>query len=147
MSDNMSINGNTPTQIDQKYKENKTATAESEVDKYGNKITKDIKNNELTTNDFLKIMMEQLKLQDPTKPHDMNKMLDSQMQMTTLNMNQNMIDALKSIQKTFNQSSLANATGIIGKVVENGSIVVQLTFNNGSIVVRQTFDKCLIMVR
>jgi len=113
---------------DQKYKENKTAKAESEVDKYGNEITKDIKNNELTTNDFLRIMMEQLKLQDPTKPHDMDKMLDSQMQMTTLNMNQDMIEALKSIQKTFNQSSLSNAAGIIGSMVENGS-----TTENGEI--------------
>jgi len=145
MSDNMSINGNTPTQTDQKYKENKTAKAENEVDKYGNKITKSIENNELTTNDFLKIMMEQLKLQDPTKPHDMNKMLDSQMQMTTLNMNQNMIEALKSIQKTFNQSSLANAAGIIGNAVENGSkteageakkyVVVSIEMQDGEVMV------------
>jgi len=32
-----------------------------------------------------------------------------------------MIEALKSIQKTFNQSSLSNATGVIGRWVENGS--------------------------
>jgi len=119
---NTSVNSKTSTpQVEQKYTENKTLKSATKVDQYGNKITEKVDNNDLTTNDFLKIMMEQLKLQDPTKPKDMDKMLDSQMQMTTLNMNQNMIEALKSIQSAFNQSALSNATGVIGRWVENGS--------------------------
>lgn len=66
-------------------------------------------------------MIEELKLQDPTKPMDSAKMLSTQMQMSTLNANMEMIKALQSIQTAFNQSSLSTATGVIGRIVENGS--------------------------
>lgn len=88
----------------------------------GSLYTSAVSNDQLTTNDFLKLMIEELKLQDPTKPMDSAKMLDKQMQMSTLNSNLSMVKTLESIQKAFNQSSLSTATGIIGKHVENGDI-------------------------
>ena len=36
------------------------------TDSYGNKYTQSVSNDSLTTNDFLKLMIEELKLQDPT---------------------------------------------------------------------------------
>ncbi|OCL82933.1 flagellar basal body rod modification protein [Arcobacter porcinus] len=91
------------------------------TDKYGNQYTQSISNDQLTTNDFLKLMIEELKLQDPTKPMDSAKMLSTQMQMSTLNANMEMIKSLQAIQTAFTQSSLSTAVGIIGKDVENGS--------------------------
>ena len=91
------------------------------TDSYGNQYTQSVSNDQLTTNDFLKLMIEELKLQDPTKPMDSSKMLDTQMQMSTLNANMEMIKALQAIETSFNQSSLSTAVGIIGKDVENGS--------------------------
>lgn len=91
------------------------------TDSFGNKYTQSISNDSLTTNDFLKLMIEELKLQDPTKPMDSAKMLSTQMQMSTLNANMEMIKALQSIQTAFTQSSLSTAVGVIGKDVENGS--------------------------
>ena len=91
------------------------------TDSYGNQYTQSVSNDSLTTNDFLKLMIEELKLQDPTKPMDSAKMLSTQMQMSTLNANMEMIKALQSIQTAFSQSSLSTATGVIGKNVENGS--------------------------
>ena len=91
------------------------------TDSYGNKYTQSVSNDSLTTNDFLKLMIEELKLQDPTKPMDSAKMLSTQMQMSTLNANMEMIKALQSIQTAFTQSSLSTATGVIGKNIENGS--------------------------
>ena len=91
------------------------------TDSYGNKYTQSVNNDSLTTNDFLKLMIEELKLQDPTKPMDSAKMLSTQMQMRTLNANMEMIKALQSIQTAFTQSSLSTATGVIGKNIENGS--------------------------
>ncbi len=88
----------------------------------GNKFTSGVSNDQLSTNDFLKLMIEELKLQDPTKPMDSAKMLQTQMQMSTLNSNLNMVKTLESIQQAFNQSSLSTATGIIGKHVENGTV-------------------------
>ena len=91
------------------------------TDSYGNQYTQSVSNDSLTTNDFLKLMIEELKLQDPTKPMDSSKMLSTQMQMSTLNANMEMIKALQSIQTAFTQSSLSTAVGVIGKNVENGS--------------------------
>ena len=98
-----------------------SANSVTGTDSYGNKYTQSVSNDQLTTNDFLKLMIEELKLQDPTKPMDSSKMLSTQMQMSTLNANMEMIKALQSIQTAFSQSSLSTATGVIGKNVENGS--------------------------
>ncbi|MDX4050600.1 flagellar hook capping FlgD N-terminal domain-containing protein [Aliarcobacter skirrowii] len=97
-------------------------TVNSTTDSYGNQYTQSITNDQLTTNDFLKLMIEELKLQDPTKPMDSAKMLSTQMQMSTLNANMEMIKSLQAIQTAFNQNSLSTATGIIGKNIENGSV-------------------------
>jgi len=98
-----------------------SANSVTGTDSYGNQYTQSVSNDQLTTNDFLKLMIEELKLQDPTKPMDSSKMLDTQMQMSTLNANMEMIKALQAIETSFNQSSLSTAVGIIGKNVENGS--------------------------
>ena len=98
-----------------------SANSVTGTDSYGNKYTQSVNNDSLTTNDFLKLMIEELKLQDPTKPMDSAKMLSTQMQMSTLNTNMEMIKALQSIQTAFSQSSLSTATGVIGKNIENGS--------------------------
>lgn len=101
---------------------NSNASVNTSTDAFGNKYTKSVSNDQLTTNDFLKLMIEELKLQDPTKPMDSAKMLSTQMQMSTLNANMEMIKALQAIQTAFTQSSLSTATGIIGRDVENGSL-------------------------
>ena len=98
-----------------------SANSVTGTDSYGNKYTQSVSNDSLTTNDFLKLMIEEFKLQDPTKPMDSSKILSTQMQMSTLNANMEMIKALQSIQTAFTQSSLSTATGVIGKNVENGS--------------------------
>lgn len=88
----------------------------------GNSYTSSISNDQLTNDDFLKLMIQELKLQDPTKPMDSAKMLSTQMQMSTLSMNQEMIKAMQSIQTAFTQTALSNATGLIGKNIEDGNI-------------------------
>ena len=88
----------------------------------GNSYTSTISNDQLTNDDFLKLMIQELKLQDPTKPMDSARMLSTQMQMSTISMNQEMIKAMQSIQTTFTQTALSNATGVIGKNIEDGNI-------------------------
>jgi len=88
----------------------------------GNTYTSAISNDQLTNNDFLKLMIQELKLQDPTKPMDSAKMLSTQMQMSTIATNQEMMKAMQSMQTAFTQTALSNATGIIGKNIEDGNI-------------------------
>jgi flagellar basal-body rod modification protein FlgD len=91
------------------------------TDTSGNTYTTSVSNDSLTTNDFLKLMIEQLKLQDPTKPYDSAQMLETQMQMSTLNANMQMISTLESISTSFQQSAVTNAAGLIGSSIEDGS--------------------------
>ena len=88
----------------------------------GNSYTNAISNDQLTNNDFLKLMIQELKLQDPTKPMDSAKMLSTQMQMSTISTNQEMMKVMQSMQTAFTQSSLSNASGIIGRNIEDGNI-------------------------
>ena len=88
----------------------------------GNSYTSAISNDKLTNDDFLKLMIQELKLQDPTKPMDSQKMLSTQMQMSAMNTNQEMIKAMQSMQTAFTQTALSNATGIIGKNIEDGNV-------------------------
>ncbi|PKN14930.1 MAG: hypothetical protein CVU67_03090, partial [Deltaproteobacteria bacterium HGW-Deltaproteobacteria-24] len=48
------------------------------VDASGNTYTSAVSNDKLTNSDFLKLMLEELKLQDPTKPMDSSQMMQNQ---------------------------------------------------------------------
>ncbi|MFA6740155.1 MAG: flagellar hook capping FlgD N-terminal domain-containing protein [Arcobacteraceae bacterium] len=98
-----------------------TVEVNSKVGIDGNSYTTAISNDKLTNEDFLKLMIQQLKLQDPTKPMDSASMLSSQMQMSSIDTNQEMIKAMQGMQTAFTQSSLSNASGIIGKNIEDGN--------------------------
>jgi flagellar basal-body rod modification protein FlgD len=88
----------------------------------GNSYTSAISNDQLSSDDFLKLMIQELKLQDPTKPVDSASMLSTQMQMSSISTNQEMMKVMQSMQTSFNQSSLSNASSVIGKNIEDGNI-------------------------
>lgn len=88
----------------------------------GNSYTSSISNDQLTNEDFLKLMIQELKLQDPTKPMDSAQMLSTQMQMSNISTNQATIEAMKSLQTSFSQTALSNAANIIGKNIEDGNV-------------------------
>ncbi|WP_419765545.1 MAG: flagellar hook assembly protein FlgD [Arcobacter sp.] len=88
----------------------------------GQSYTAGVSNDGLTNEDFLKLMMEELKLQDPTKPMDSASMLDSQMQMSSIQTNLSTIEAMESLQNSFSQMALAASTDVIGRIVEDGNI-------------------------
>jgi flagellar basal-body rod modification protein FlgD len=88
----------------------------------GNSYTTAISNDKLTNDDFLKLLLEEMKMQDPTKPMDSQRMMDSQLQMSTIEANINMSNAMASLQTAYSNSALSTAAGIIGNIVEDGSI-------------------------
>lgn len=91
----------------------------------GNSYTASISNDKLTNDDFLKLLLEEMKMQDPTKPMDTNKLMDSQLQMSQIQANSDMSTSLAALTKTFAASSLSNAVGFMGKTIENGSTDIQ----------------------
>ena len=98
-----------------------SVTVNSSVGTDGNAYTSAISNDRLTNQDFLTLMLEEMKMQDPTKPMDSSSMLDSQMQMSSIETNLATIDAMKSLQGSFSQMALASATAVIGRIVEDGT--------------------------
>jgi len=88
----------------------------------GNTYTSSVSNDTLTNDDFLTLMIQELKLQDPTAPTDSAQMLSTQMQMSTINTNQEMITAMQSLQQSFSQTALSNAANVIGQNIEDGNI-------------------------
>jgi len=70
--------------------------------------------NGLTSDDFLKILIEQLKNQDPSNPMDSNQLLEQVSQMRSLQSSLELSDSLQSL--TLNQQ-LTSATSFLGKEV------------------------------
>lgn len=78
--------------------------------------------NKLSNDDFLTLLLEEMKMQDPTKPMDSARMMDSQLQMSTIETNMAMSEAMASLQSSYANSALSTAAGLIGSVVENSEV-------------------------
>jgi len=87
----------------------------------GNTYTKAVSSDQLTNADFLKLMLQEMKQQDPTKPMDTDKLMDSQLKMSTIQSNMDMSKSLAALQQSYAASSLATASNMIGHIVEDGS--------------------------
>lgn len=88
----------------------------------GNAYTTSIANDKLTNKDFLQLLLKEFELQDPTSPTDSAKMLQNQLQMSQIETNIETVKAMEKLVKANQQSSLANASNLIDKVVQNGEI-------------------------
>lgn len=87
----------------------------------GNSYTTGVSNDELTSEDFLTLMLTELSMQDPTKPMDSSSMLDNQLQLSTLDANISMTESMEALTASFSQTALSNSANIIGHIVEDGT--------------------------
>ena len=100
--------------------DNVTTSTKTGVD--GNKYTDAVSNDQLTNDDFLKLMLEEMKMQDPTKPMDSAALMDSQLKMSTIESNMAMSESLQMLQQSYTSSALSTAANMIGHIVEDGSL-------------------------
>lgn len=107
---------------------------QSATDASGNSFTTAISNDQLTNDDFMKLLLEELRMQDPTKPQDTQAMMDSQLKMSQITANNEMVASLESLSKAFQASALSGAVGFMGKVIEDGSRNDKLGINKSYIV-------------
>ncbi len=96
-------------------------TVNSAVGIDGNSYTTNVSNDQLTNEDFLKLMLEEMKMQDPTKPMDSQELMNSQLQMSQIQANTDMSKSLQELSKSYQASSLASAVSFMGRTIENGS--------------------------
>ena len=87
----------------------------------GSSYTTTVSNDTLTNDDFLKLMLEEMKMQDPTKPMDSSALMDSQLKMSTIESNRGMADAMKTLQSSYATSALATSANLIGRVIQDGT--------------------------
>ena len=102
----------------------------------GNTYTTQVINDQLTNEDFLRLFLEELKSQDPTKPMDADKLLDNQLKMNQIQANNDMIASLKTLSQTYKTSLLANAVNFIDKTIQSSEIGedgVNLTYKIASV--------------
>ena len=92
----------------------------SSVGADGNTYTSAIANDQLTNEDFLKLLLTEMQMQDPTKPMDSAAMMDSQLQMSTIDSNLQMAESMNALQASFAQTNLATSAAMIDHVIENG---------------------------
>lgn len=97
-----------------------SVTTSSATDAYGNSYTTAVSNDELKSEDFITLMLTELKLQDPTKAADSSQIMDSQLKLASLEASTKTVDAMESLQTSYEQSALSNSAAIIGNIVENG---------------------------
>ncbi len=99
-----------------------TVEINSAVGVDGNSYTTAISNDKLTNEDFLMLLLEEMKMQDPTKPMDSAQMMDSQLQMSTIESNMDMSNAMTALQQSYANSALSSAAGMIGYIVEDDTM-------------------------
>ncbi len=95
-----------------------TTSSSTGVD--GNSYTTSVSNDELTNEDFLTLMLEEMKQQDPTDPMDSSALMDNQLKMSTISSNLQLSESMESMQASYASSALATAANIIGHIVEDG---------------------------
>jgi len=76
---------------------------------------------QLTSDDFLQLFMTQLQYQDPTDPMDTNEMLEQTSQLTQLQTNQDLKDALNQLTAQMGNSTQYSAVDMIGKMADTGA--------------------------
>lgn len=97
-----------------------SVTTSTSTDAYGNSYTTAVSNDQLQNEDFITLMLTELKLQDPTKTVDSSTMMETQLQLASLEANTATVDAMESLQTSFQQSALSSSSSLIGNIIENG---------------------------
>jgi flagellar basal-body rod modification protein FlgD len=80
----------------------------------------------LGKDDFLQLLITELRYQDPTDPMDTEKILNQTSQLATLEAQTNTNETMKEISEAFHSSSQFSAIGAIGKIADLGNDDVRL---------------------
>lgn len=84
----------------------------------GNKTSQQTNNNgQLDQNAFLKLMIAQLKNQDPTKPQDPSEFMSQLAQFSQVTSTQNMETSIQSLTDSMRSTQVINGTSLVGHEV------------------------------
>jgi flagellar basal-body rod modification protein FlgD len=109
-----------------------------------------VKRTQLSPNDFMTLMLAQLKMQDPSKPYDNTAMLQNMAQISSLNSTQDLQATIKSMNTNLSKSQVLSASQLVGKNVALPSDVSPLVADaglNGSIIVPQPASAVTVTIK
>ncbi len=81
----------------------------------------------LSNDDFMQLLLTELKYQDPTKPMDTKAMIDQTMQMSTIEANNANAKAMVDMQNSFASTQMLNSVNLIGKHIDTGDRSINLS--------------------
>lgn len=84
-------------------------------------------NSKLGKDDFMKLLLLELKYQDPTSPMDSEKILSQTSQLATLESTENTTKALTTLATALSTSAQYSGIAAIGKIADTGSNAVVCT--------------------
>jgi flagellar basal-body rod modification protein FlgD len=87
-------------------------------------------NGVLGKDDFLQLLLTELKYQDPTEPMDSEKILSQTSELATLEASENTNKALEQLAASLGQSMQFNTISAIGKIADTGSNAI--VFEDGA---------------
>lgn len=112
------------------------------IDAYGNTVTSSTTtaasssttnpNGTLGKDDFLKLLLLELKYQDPTSPMDSEKILTQTSQLATLESSENTNKALEALAASLTSSMQYSGISAIGKIADTGSNAIVLEEGSSS---------------
>lgn len=109
-----------------------------------------IKGKELTKDDFMKIFLKQIKMQDPNKPFDSSAMLQQMAQLTSLSASEELQKTIKSLNLSIAKSQVMSASQLIKKKVQLGAKVAPLVEKeglSGSVILQGKSNDVTITIR
>jgi len=94
----------------------------------------------LSNDDFMKLFLSELKFQDPLEPMDASKMLDSTLQMSTIESNTKQTSTLDEISKSLNNPEQSSYINIIDKSILIDNNNTKISAGAGSFMVDMPED-------
>ncbi len=125
------------------------------------KAQRQVKGKELTTDDFMKVFLAQIKMQDPNKPFDSSAMLQQMAQLTQLSASQELKKTIGGLNNSIAKSQVMTAAQFIGKRVQflsgvaplkkdeglSGSVILDRPSNDVTITIRDDTGKVVKTIK
>ncbi|WP_133128889.1 FlgD immunoglobulin-like domain containing protein [Legionella nagasakiensis] len=119
----------------------------------GNGLSQSVKTpggNQLSQDDFIKLLLTQLKLQSPTNPFDSNTMMQQISQLTTLSATHELEQTIKNLNTNMGTSQVLEASHIVGKkvqVLKDTSPLIAGEGLKGSVVLPDDVDGLTVTIK
>lgn len=108
------------------------------------------KSNQLSQDDFIKILLTQMRLQTPQNPFDSNAMMQQMSQLTNLSATKEMEKAVATLNNNLGANQVLAASQLVGKKVQVANELSPLVANEGmkgSVVLPEAADNITVTIR